>query len=311
MPVRLLIINSMKSGLRDGSIYDFMRKIASDGDEVVVRTTDGTTHIETMLHDAREFDTVIVAGGDSTISAVSYALRESRIPILPFPVGVGNLIAANLDEPEEPAALVNIVRDGFTQDYDLGELEFITDGVSQTRGFTVMSGAGFDARIMNVFEKQKGFIGPMAYLTSAIANPSPTVSHFTITLDDKVLEKDAIAVLIINFAKIYPAIPITHANDARDGLFEVAIIKAQSTLELFPAMVSAFLDRGGTFPGRADAMEVHLSRNVRIECDPPLDTQFDGELIGVLPSFSARLLPRAARYIVTKEEYDRRQQPAG
>jgi len=303
--MRTLIINNLHSGLRDGAIYDFMRKFMLDGDEIVVRATDGQTRIENLLDDAMTFDAVVAAGGDATISTTSYCLRNTKIPVLPYPAGTGNLIATNLNGPEEPYALARLVRESLTVDYDLGELDIVVEDLAQTKGFAVMAGAGFDARIMEDAEKLKSMLGPMAYLASAIANPSPTVAHFSLTLDDEVLEIDGIGVLIVNFAEIYPDVPITHGNDARDGLFEVVVLKPHKTLELFPAMFSAFLDRAGTFPGRADALEVRLSKSVYVESDPPLTIQFDGEPTGALTPFSARLLPRAVRFIVDEVEHRR------
>ncbi|MCL1890880.1 MAG: diacylglycerol kinase [Coriobacteriia bacterium] len=307
--MRTLIINNLSSGLQDGAVYDFMRKLNGDGDELVVRSTNGSangsTAIESLLSDATSFDRVVAAGGDATISAVGYALRNSGVPLLPFPAGTGNLIVTNLDQPEEPVALAKLVRENTTVDYDLGELSFETEEGKQTRGFAVMAGAGYDARIMEDSEKLKGLLGPMAYLASAITNPLPTVAHFTITLDDKVLEIDGIAVLVINFAKIFPDVAITHGNDARDGLFEVAVIKSHSAIELLPAVFGAFLDRDGLFPGRADALEVCLSKTVRVESDPPLAIQFDGEPTGACTPFEARLLPQACRFVVTEKEHER------
>jgi diacylglycerol kinase family enzyme len=303
--MRILVIHNLSSGLRDGAIYDFMRKFNRDGDEIVLRSSDGSTAIPSLLSDATRFDAVIAAGGDGTISTVCYELRNTSIPILPYPAGTSNLIAANLDEPEEPFALASLVREGLSIDYDLGELSCELEGAHAVKGFAVMAGAGYDARIMKDSEKLKGVFGPMAYIAAAITNPLPTVARFTLTLDNEILELEGIAILIINFAKIFPDISITHGNDARDGLFEVAVVKPHSTLELLPAIMSAFLDRGGTFPGRADALEVRLSRTVRVESDPPLAVQFDGDAVAAYTPFEARLLPRATRFIVTKDEYAR------
>jgi len=303
--MRTLIINNLSSGLRAGTVYDFIRKFNSDGDEFVIRSTDGTTRIETMLDDATSFDLVVASGGDASVSSVCYGLRNTGIPVLPYPAGTANLLIANLNAPEEPSALAKMVRDGNTVDYDLGEFRFTLDDKQQTKGFAVMAGAGYDAHIMEDSEKLKSLLGPMAYFAAALANPLPTVAHFTITLDDEVLEIDGIAVLVINFAKISPDLAITHGNNARDGLFEVAVLKPHSTIELLPAVFAAILDKDGMFPGRADALEVRLSRTVRVESDPPLAIQFDGETIGAVTPFEAQLLPRATRFIVTKEEHKR------
>ncbi|MFR1166232.1 MAG: diacylglycerol kinase family protein [Adlercreutzia equolifaciens] len=70
--MKLLIVNNLASGFRDGAIYDFMRAFASDGDEICVRCTDGNTDLADFLRDAENFDAVVAAGGDGTVASVAY-----------------------------------------------------------------------------------------------------------------------------------------------------------------------------------------------------------------------------------------------
>lgn len=302
--MRVLIINNLQSGLRDGSIFEFIRKLSQDGDEIIIRNTNGVSPIDSLLEGAGDCDLVVASGGDGTIASISYGLRSTGIPILPFPAGTGNLLATNLNQPEEPYALVNIVREGYTLDFDLGEISFITPEGPQTKGFVIIGGAGYDATIMEHAQQLKGPLGSSAYIAAALMNPNPKLARFIIHLDDQKVEIDGIAVLVLNFAKIFPDISITHANDARDGLLEVAVIKPHSAVELFPALVAAFLDRTGKFPHRADAIESFKTTEVRVESTPPLHLQYDGETPGIATPFEARILPGAARFFVTKSEYE-------
>jgi diacylglycerol kinase family enzyme len=306
--MRLLIINNLSSGLRDGAIHDYVRKISSDGDEIVIRNTDGKTPIESLLDGAEGFDAVVAAGGDSTISSVCYGLRGSKIPVLPFPAGTGNLMATNIDSFDEPYALARTTKDRLTVDYDLGEIDFLASGSQDgmtRKGFAVMAGAGYDARIMMGAERLKGIFGSAAYLASAVSDPLPTVADFTITLDDEILRIRGIAVLVINFSKIFPDVAITHTNDARDGMFEVVVVKSQNAVELLPAIIAAFLDRDGGFPSRGDSLEIRLSRTVKVSSIPPLAIQYDGEAPGATTPFEARCLRHATRLIVSSAEHAR------
>jgi diacylglycerol kinase family enzyme len=154
-------------------------------------------------------------------------------------------------------------------------------------------------------ERLKDTFGPTAYILAALTNPAPQPAYFTIELDDRVVETEGIAVLLLNFAKIYPDISITHANDARDGLLEVAVIKPQNTVELLPAFLAAFLDRTGGFPHRTDAIETFKSKRVRVSTDVPLHLQYDGEAPGATTPFEARIMEGATRLVVTRQEYRR------
>jgi diacylglycerol kinase family enzyme len=294
-----LIVNNLASGLRDGSIYDFVRLLARDGDEVALRHTDGGTDVASMLADARSYDLVVASGGDGTIAAVCYALHDTGIPILPFPAGTGNLLSLNLDEPEEPYALVQLAQALHTQDYDMGELSCTVDSQEVRRGFMIMAGTGFDASIMQRSEKYKDPFGPMAYVAAAITDPLPTVADFELTLDEgKTVATRGIAVLIANFSKIMPDISITHGNNAQDGLFEVIVLRQRSAIELLPALFSAWMDRDGGFAGRTEGIEVFLSSQVSVAGTPAMGVQHDGEMLGVLSPFNARILPGAVRLVV-------------
>ena len=80
--MKLLVINNLASGFGEGSVYDFIRSFARDGDEVCVRSTDGTTDVRDLLGDAEAFDAVVASGGDfpdRTGSLEIHRAREVRV----------------------------------------------------------------------------------------------------------------------------------------------------------------------------------------------------------------------------------------
>lgn len=298
--VKLLVINNLSSGFGDGSVYDFIRSAVQDGDEVCVRSTDGTTPVSALLDDAASYDAVVASGGDGTVATVNYLLANTGVPVLPFPAGTANLLALNLSSPLEPHALAKMVREMRTLDFDMGEIE-----VADKRfGFGIMAGAGYDAAIMHGAEPAKRLFGPMAYLSAAIANPLPQTSRFTIELDGKTVQSEGVGILLVNFSRIQFDIAVTHENKPRDGVFDVVVLKAQNAFELIPALLAGILDRGGDFPDRTGALEIHRARTVRVEADPPMEVQYDGEATRLTTPFSARMMPHAARLIVSEEGYN-------
>lgn len=298
--MKLLVINNLSSGYGEGAVYDFVRSFVHDGDEVVLRATDGTTDVSSLLTDAQRFDAVVAAGGDGTVATVSYQLANTGIPVLPFPAGTANLLALNLASPLEPHALAKMVREGHTLDFDLGEMQ-----VGDARfGFGIMAGAGYDATIMRSAERGKRVLGPMAYLSAAVMNAAPQTSRLTIELDSGTVHSEGIGVLLVNFSKIQFDITVTHDNEPRDGEFDVVVLKAKTAFELIPALFAGILDRTGDFPDRTGALEIHRSKTVRVQANPPLEVQYDGEATGLTTPFSARILPRAARLIVSEEGFD-------
>ncbi|MCB6311909.1 diacylglycerol/lipid kinase family protein [Gordonibacter pamelaeae] len=298
--MKLLVINNLASGFGEGSVYDFIRSFARDGDEVCVRSTDGTTDVRDLLGDAEAFDAVVASGGDGTVATVSYRLANTGVPILPFPAGTANLLAANLASPMEPHALAKLVREERTLDFDLGEIE--VDG--HRFGFGIMAGAGYDAAIMHGAAPAKRLLGPMAYFSAALANPLPQTSRFKLDLDGEHVESEGLGILLVNFSKIQFDITVTHDNEPRDGVFDVVVLKAQNAFELIPALLAGLLDRGGDFPDRTGSLEIHRAREVRVEADPPMEVQYDGEATNLTTPFTAHIMRRAARFFVSEEGWD-------
>ncbi len=299
--MKLLIVNNLSSGYGDGAIYDFMRSFSQDGDEIVVRSSNGTTDVSTFLDDADDFDLVVVSGGDGTISSVAHQLMHTGIPVLPFPAGTGNLLTLNLLSPNEPHALAKMAREGETLDFDFGEITF-PDG--STTGFSVMAGAGYDATIMGAAMPTKKLLGPMAYFSAAFANPMPQFSKLRLVIDGKTIETEGIGVLIINFAKLQFDIPVVHENLPRDGAFDIVVMNTKDALGLIPVLFATILDRGGDFPHRTDAVEIYQGHEVYLEADPPLQVQYDGEVSPHYTPFMARLWPQSVSFVVSEEGVD-------
>ena len=165
----------------------------------------------------------------------------------------------------------------------------------------IMAGAGYDAAIMEGAEPSKRLLGPMAYFTAAFANFAPQFSRITLTIDGKTVETQGVGVLAINFSKLQFDISLVHENLPRDGMFDIVVMNTHDAVGLIPAILSCMLDRAGEFPARPDVMEVFRCRECTVVADPPLDVQYDGEVTGTTTPFTVRMLPEAARFVVSEE----------
>lgn len=299
--MKLLIINNLASGYQEGAIYDFIRAFSQDGDEITLRSSKGITDLRLFLHDAQNFDAVVISGGDGTIATVSYELAGTGIPLIPFHAGTANLLCTNITQQSEPHALAEIVRAGKTLDFDVAEIEV----QGKRYGFNIMAGAGYDATIMKAAAASKQTLGQVAYFAAAATNITPKVAHMKLTLDGKEIERDGVGVLLINHSKIQFDIPVAHNTDPRDGMLDVAILTSANALGLLPVLGAAFLDRNGDFPGRTASMEVYRAQTVHVEAEPGLPIEFDGEPLECSTPFSARVIHRGARFVVSPEALKR------
>lgn len=311
--MKVLIVNNPRAGQGDARLYDYVRELVDRGAEVTLRAARDERGLEHALRDAEDFGRVVTAGGDGTASAAAYLLRDTGIPLLPYPAGTANLLAANLGIPLEPARCADVTLGSGLRRVDLGELDFRREhrppaGVerrsaprapARTRmGFAMMAGAGFDASIMEGAQALKSQIGAGAYLVAAVQNIEPRMAAIELDLDGKTVRTEGSAVLLVNFARIQFDITLTHDSDASDGLLEVVVIKAKHVTELLPVVMAALLDRIITYPDRSQALETYKARRVEIACDPPLPLQSDGDLLGGSTPLSGRVLPKAATFVV-------------
>ena len=298
--LKLLVVNNLQAGVEDGALFDYLRFISKDAQEICLRNTDGSCDLRELLQGAERFDAVVASGGDGTIATISHALADTKIPILPFPAGTANLLAENLNSPIEPFALAQITKNMKTLDFDLGEI--VVQG--KRFGFGIMAGAGYDATIMHGAKRSKQLLGALAYFQAAVQNPLPKRSHISLDIDGTHIEREALGVLLVNFSKIQFDITLVHENLPRDGSLDVIILKAENAFGLIPALIAGILDRDGEFPSRSDGLEILRGRNVTVHAEPPLQIQYDGEVPGLTTPFSAHVRDKAVRYILSQRGWE-------
>ena len=297
--MRYLIIHNPASGPRSDEIFVFIRELAQAGDEVVVRCLEPGQGADAAAVDVRAFDRVVASGGDGTVASILDALRDTHVPVLVFPSGTANLLANNIGNAAEATALAAACRRGRTVRADMAELFWADEaGDVHRRGFSIIAGTGFDADLMKDAEPVKADVGEVAYFLSVLNNLEPQVAHFKIESAEGTLEMDGIGCMVANTSVIQNGVNLFPNCTMTDGLIDIAVIEPARTLELAPTLVSAILDPQGTLLGRPQ-LTIFQTREARITCTPPLNMEFDGEIIsnnaGV---FGARALPGCLDLIV-------------
>lgn len=293
--MHILIVVNTQAGGGDAGLYDYVRALGTRQAEVTLRFCDGTRSLEELVADAAAFDRVVAAGGDGTASAVSYALRDTGIPVLVYPAGTANLLSLNLNMPVEPRTLAEVTFSGAQVAFDLGEIEHsdTLEGAPRRSGFAIMAGAGYDAAIIASAQPLKSTLGAAAYLVAAVTNLAPTASQFELDIDGELISSDGIAVLIVNFGRLQFDLPVAYGADPRDGLFQVAVMRTRNVAGLIPAVVAAF-SGAEKVPG----IDVYAGAEVTVSAYPPLRMQYDGEVADALTPFQARVLPKAATLLL-------------
>lgn len=297
--MRVLVIVNTRAGGSDAGLYSFVRALGLEGAETVLRFAGEDRPLAGLVHDAKDFDRIVAAGGDGTLSTVCHEARDSGVPILAYPAGTANLLALNLGLPADARSLADVTLNGAPARFDLGELDRAGDEGEHLRtGFVLMAGAGFDASIMKTAQPLKASLGAAAYLLAAVSNLAPTVSEFELVLDGKHVHTDGIAVLLLNFGRIQFDLEVSPGWDPQDGRLEVVVLRTKNVAGLIPVVFAAMLDRVAGYPDRTPSVDVYSASNVELSAYPPLRIQTDGDTLSALSPFAARILPLATTLMV-------------
>ncbi len=298
---RILLVANPKSGQGDSGLPEFVTLLEAAHYTVVQRELQPDTEMTSYTSDVEDFDLVVAAGGDGTVSSVAYAIRYKNIPLLAYPAGTANLIAQNLNLPRTPQELVAVIEQGKTSRVDIGEVEV----KGEKNGFCILAGAGADAAMIRDSEDLKDKFGALAYVMSAMKQISPKKTTFKLVIDGVPREFEGIGVMVANFGMANYRLPITSDISPNDGRFTVLLLRAGNILRLVPNLIDsvrAKLNLGD--PLFSSNLETIEAREVEVDAIEPFPLQYDGELHVETTPFKARILPGAIRFLTRADEED-------
>jgi len=223
---------------------------------------------------------VCVAGGDGTLAEVATALAGTETPLAIIPRGTANQVARNLRIPIAFEGAVETAVNGVPTPIDLGRVG--------DRSFMLVAGAGFDATVMSSATRGlKERFGFAAYIYAAVKEAlSATPAKFRVTADDRVIDVSAVSVMIANVGELFSAyLPVRlplgpePLSSWYDGLFDVVIIAPRNFPDWANVLWQAATHRFG-----GSQQLIHLkARCVRIESEPGMPVQIDGDPAGYTP----------------------------
>ncbi|GAC1317625.1 MAG: diacylglycerol kinase family protein [Acidimicrobiales bacterium] len=234
---------------------------------------------------AQGADLVLACGGDGTVRACVAALDGSDVPLAILAAGTGNLLAGNLEIPDDLGAALALVSDASLRRIDVG--------AAGDERFAVMGGLGFDAAmIADADEDLKARIGWAAYILSGARNLRRAPARYTLTLaDGRRVERTARGVLIGNVGKLEAGIPVLPDARPDDGLLDIAVL-APATLRDWASLAQRVVRRRR--PERR-IFETFRTASVRVEVHPPQPFELDGDSCGTTGDVAITLLTHQLR----------------
>ncbi|WP_170921065.1 diacylglycerol/lipid kinase family protein [Enhydrobacter aerosaccus] len=166
----LLIRNPIAGRRRRGLLEAVVRRVRAAGWRVDLVDTEGAGDARRLAEscDASRYAVIAVAGGDGTINEVVNGLahRADGPALAIVPLGTANVLAHELGLEFKAAAIAQTIVSGHALLVRPGEASCgPVDGTATPRCFSLMAGAGFDAKVVaGVSAPLKRRLGRAAYV---------------------------------------------------------------------------------------------------------------------------------------------------
>lgn len=237
---------------------------------------------------------VVAAGGDGTIALALRGTAGTDVPVAILPFGTGNQLALNFGVPVSLEDAVRVAVEGRIERIDLGRIG--------GERFALIAGAGLDADVMaGATSELKSRLGVFAYLYSGLKHViTPKSARFKIRADDQEIELQAAMVLLANAGLIGAGslpveLQVAPRTSFQDGLLDVAVFAPRH----LPDMAAMLWKVAARRYSGDDRMLFFQAKRVRVEADPPVLAQIDGEARGETP-IDAEIEPLAGRILVPR-----------
>ncbi|MGE5269289.1 MAG: diacylglycerol/lipid kinase family protein [Thiohalocapsa sp.] len=228
--------------------------------------------VECLVREAAaEFDVIVAAGGDGTISAVVNGLVGLSRPLAVVPCGTANVLAHEIALPARPEALAELIA--------VRPARPIWPGAVCDRLFLTTASSGFDAEIVERIDPRlKRRIGRGAFAW-AIAGALPGYRSAELRVSVGGAEHYA-TMMVAAKGRFYAGPFAIAAADLGEPALDFVLCQRSGRLAMLRYLAALPL---GHIAGRAD-VAVARGREALVSASTPLPVQADGEIVGHLPA---------------------------
>ncbi|MGH2819928.1 MAG: diacylglycerol/lipid kinase family protein [Actinomycetota bacterium] len=298
----MLIVNAY-AGTVSGRTREVIAKALAADFKLEMAVTEARRHASELAFDAvdRDFDAVIVFGGDGTINEAAQGLVGTDLALGILPGGSTNVMARSLGlplDPVEATALVSArLRSATRRRISVGQI----DG----RYYLFSAGMGLDAEVVRRIEahpESKRKWAHWAFVSHAlrVASTGYRGADPSITVSAEGHEPARVLLAVCCNAR-----PFTYFKDlpvdvcplaALDGGLDLFGLERLHLTTMPRIAWSVFVGR--THPGWSRTRYYHDFTRARLEADHPLPVQVDGDHLGEWAGCDLRLLPQALDLLV-------------
>lgn len=234
---------------------------------------------------AQDADLVIVKGGDGTLNEALQSMVGSRTPLAIWPGGTANVLAKELNIPQDFDQLARMIASGRSKP--------ITVGRANDRYFFLMAGIGLDASIIQHLDhKLKHVGGELAFWASGLKHLKTWKAPlFTLKVNGD--EVPATFAAIANASRYGGGLLLAPEAQLDTKWLDVCAITTRSKLRYLTFLPGGFVGR------HLRQKDVIYLKTMEMEAESSEEVwvQVDGELLGKLP-MTFQSIPQAVKVIV-------------
>ena len=276
MSRRVLIIVNPAAGRAGTSRRRLDRIVAAlerRGATVVLRRTGPASGDAERLARAAEpeFDIIVAAGGDGTLSAVVNGMAAAPRALAVLPLGTANVLACEIGLPRDPERLAELIATGTARP--------IWPGRVGHRLFLTMASTGFDAEtVAAVNPRLKRHLGRLAFVWAILVCLwRYRACELSVRVDDA--EHRASAVIAAKGRFYAGSYVIAPQADLPEPMLDLALFQRSGRMAVLRYLCSLLVDR---IAQRQDIIFLRC-RDAFVCAAEPLPVQADGEIVGRLP----------------------------
>ena len=209
---------------------------------------------------------LLVWGGDGMVQRCIDAVVGEKITVGILPAGTANLLATNLGIPRDLDQALKIALGGRDRKLDVGVLN--------GEHFTVMAGAGYDARMIEEADSaDKKRLGRLAYVRSSIGAMREAGQKMIITIDGTPwFDGEATCVLVGNVGTASGGLVVFNDATPDDGLLDVGVVTAQGSTAWLRVLTRAARQQ----VDRSPFVSVTKARKIDVRFAKPALYEMDG-----------------------------------
>jgi len=233
--------------------------------------------VRDVLDDGSEYRVLILGGGDGSVSSVVDFLAHRDVTLGLLPLGTANDFARTLQIPVDIEQACQAIAHGKVVDVDLG--------LARDNYYVNVASTGLSVKVTQALSPQlKKRVGALAYPTAAIRaflDHEPFSARLTFPGgDQKPVEYRRLLHLAVGNGRFYGGgIVVAPEAGIDDRRLDVLAIELGRPRTLFG--VARYLKSGDFI--RMEGVHHHRTERVRLETEPELPINIDGEVVTSTP----------------------------